>query len=86
MSEQQIIETIYVTMKLVMDIQRYEKRTQTPTTKRKLKTLRSRLTRISKSLVFITEDQINQYKETALKRLLRENPQRYELVEGFRFS
>ena len=86
MSEQQIIETIYVTMRLVMDIQKYEKRTQTPTTKRKLKTLRSRLTRIKKSLVFITEDQINQYKETALKRLVEEDPQRYELREGFRFS
>jgi hypothetical protein len=86
MSEQQIIETIYVTMKLVMDIQRYESRTQTPTTKRKLKTLRSRLTRISKSLALIAEDQINQYKESALKRLVQEDPQRYELVEGFRFS
>ncbi len=86
MSEQQIIETIYLTMRLVMDIQKYEKRTQTPTTKRKLKTLRSRLTRIKKSLVFITEDQINQYKETALKRLVQEDPHRYELREGFRFS
>lgn len=86
MSEQQIIETIYVTMKLVMDIQRYEKRTQTPTTKRKLKTLRSNLTRTRKKLMGISLAEINQYKETALKRLVQEDPHRYELREGFRFS
>lgn len=86
MSEQQIIEIVYQVMKLVMDIQRYESRNETPTTKRKLKTLRSNLTRTRKKLMGISLAEINAHKESALKRLYFEDPQRYTLVEGFRFS
>ena len=86
MSEQQIIEIVYQVMKLVMDIERYQRRTETPSVKRELKRLRSNLTRTRKKLMGISLAEINQYKEPALKRLVQEDPQRYSLREGFRFS
>ena len=86
MSEQQIIETVYQVMKLVLDIERYQRKTETPSVKRELKRLRSNLTRTRKKLRGISLAEINAHKEQALKRLYFEDPQRYTLVEGFRFS
>lgn len=93
MSEDQIVEVIYQVMKLVLDIERYERKPtclrnphKTNEIKRKLRNAKARLTRTKKKLMGISIDEINQYKEVALKRLVQENPRRYQLRDGFSFS
>jgi len=86
MSEQQVIETVYQVMKLVLDIERYQRRTETPSVKRELKRLRSNLTRTRNKLRSISLSEINAHKEQALKRLYFEDPHKYKFVDGFRFS
>ena len=86
MTQSEKIEIICQVMKLILEIDRYQWRAQTPSTKRKLKTLRSNLTRTRKKLIDLSLAEINALKEIALKRLLEEDPQRYQLKEGFRFS